>query len=163
MPLLKISHAIVDVASEVSGRTGTGGLWREALLAQKVLSGVTRGTSIIRNCAAFPNCPIHRRIATYLAAVREEAVQRGYNFDAAKIGRRRVRGKMKETRGQLLYEWRHLKRKLKTRDVKRYRELLPVKSPRRIRCSGLFPARCGIGKRCVESVIRRVGGPYLFN
>ena len=109
---------------------GLVGLWREALLAQKVLSGVTRGYKHhpqLRRFSELPNPPA--AIATYLAAVREEAVQRGYNFDAAKIGRRRVRGKMKETRGQLLYEWRHLKRKLKTRDVKRYRELLPVKSP----------------------------------
>jgi hypothetical protein len=33
------------------------------------------------------------------------------------------------TRGQLLYEWQHLKRKLKKRDVKRYRDLLLVKMP----------------------------------
>jgi hypothetical protein len=33
------------------------------------------------------------------------------------------------TRGQLLYEWRHLKRKLKQRDTKRLREFASVKIP----------------------------------
>jgi hypothetical protein len=37
--------------------------------------------------------------------VQEEAVRRAYKFDAAKIGVQRSRGKIKETRGQLLYEW----------------------------------------------------------
>jgi hypothetical protein len=74
---------------------GLVALWREALLAQKILCGATRG----------------------------------YRFDASKIGVRRIRWKMTETRGQLLYEWRHLKRKLKRRDVKKYRDLLLVKIP----------------------------------
>jgi hypothetical protein len=56
-------------------------------------------------------------------------VERGYKFDAGKIGRQRSRGKIKETRGQLLYEWRHLKRKLKQRDPKRLRKLATVKIP----------------------------------
>jgi hypothetical protein len=34
-----------------------------------------------------------------------------------------------ETRGQLLYEWRHLKRKLAKRDPKRLRELETAKIP----------------------------------
>jgi hypothetical protein len=36
---------------------------------------------------------------------------------------------MKETRGQMHYEWRHLKRKLKQRDPKRLREFVLVKIP----------------------------------
>jgi hypothetical protein len=109
---------------------GLVALWREALLAQKVLLGATRGYRHhpqLCRFAEFANPPA--ALASYLAAVQEEAVRRGYKFDAAKIDRRRIRGKLKETRGQLLYEWRHLKRKLKRRDVKRYRDLLPVKFP----------------------------------
>ncbi len=109
---------------------GLVALWREALLAQKVLCGATRGYRHhpqLRRFSGLANPPA--AIATYLAAVQEEAVQRDYKFDASKIGARRMRGKLTETRGQLLYEWRHLKRKLKRRDAKRYRNLLPVKFP----------------------------------
>ncbi|MGA2788841.1 MAG: pyrimidine dimer DNA glycosylase/endonuclease V [Verrucomicrobiota bacterium] len=109
---------------------GLVALWREALLAQKVLRGATRGYKHhpqLRRFSGLANPPA--ALAGYLAAVRGEAVRRGYKFDAAKIGARRFRGKMTETRGQLLCEWRHLKRKLKRRDVKRYRKLLPVKIP----------------------------------
>ena len=109
---------------------GLVALWREALLAQKVLRGATRGYKHhpqLRRFSGLANPPA--AIATYLAAVQEEAVRRGYKFDASKIGRRRVHGKMTETRGQLLYERRHLKRKLKERDAKRYYEFLPVKIP----------------------------------
>jgi len=109
---------------------GLVALWREALLAQKVLRGATRGYRHhpqLRRFSGLANPPA--ALASYLAAVRAEAFRRGYNFDKSKIGARRTGGKMTETRGQLLYEWRHLKRKLKRRDVKRYRDLLPVKIP----------------------------------
>jgi hypothetical protein len=109
---------------------GLVALWREALLAQKVLCGATRGYKHhpqLRRFSELANPSA--ALANYLALVHDEAVRRGYKFDASKIGARRFRGKITETRGQLLYEWRHLKRKLKRRDVKRYRELLPVKMP----------------------------------
>jgi hypothetical protein len=105
-------------------------LWREALLAQKVLRGATRGyrhhPQLVR-FAKTRNPPAV--LVTYLKAVHDEAVQRGYKFDAAKIGAGRFRGKLKETRGQLLYEWRHLKRKLKQRDPKRLRDVTSIIIP----------------------------------
>lgn len=109
---------------------GLVALWREALLAQKVLNGKTRGyrhhPQLIR-FAETRNPPA--ALAAYLKAVHSEAVERDYEFNAAKIGRRKTRSKIRETRGQLLYEWRHLKRKLKQRDPKRLRELALVKIP----------------------------------
>jgi len=69
---------------------GLVALWREALLAQKVLRGATRGYRHhpqLRRFSGLANPPA--ALASYLAAVHEEAVQRGYKFDAAKIGRRR--------------------------------------------------------------------------
>lgn len=109
---------------------GLVALWREALLAQKVLRGETRGyrhhPQLIR-FARTENPPA--ALATYLKAVHDEAIGRGYNFDAGKIGRRKFRGRIMETRGQLLYEWRHLKRKLKKRDPERLRELATVERP----------------------------------
>ena len=109
---------------------GLVALWREALLAQKVLRGATRGYRYhpqLRRFSGLTNPPA--ALASYLAVVHEEAEKRGYMFDASKIGACRFRGKMAETRGQLVYEWRHLRRKLKGRDVKRYRDLLLIKIP----------------------------------
>ncbi len=109
---------------------GLVALWREALLAQKVLRGATRGYRHhpqLRRFTASADPPA--ALAAYLAGVQEESVRRGYRFDASKIGRRRFRGRLKETRGQLLYEWRHLKRKWKLRDPKRLRDLATMKIP----------------------------------
>jgi hypothetical protein len=109
---------------------GLVALWREALLAQKVLRGATRGyrnhPQLLR-FAETKNPPA--ALAAYLQAVHDEAVARGYHFDAEKIGRPRARGKIPETRGQLLYEWRHLRRKLQTRDPQRWRQSAAVKMP----------------------------------
>jgi hypothetical protein len=109
---------------------GLVALWREALLAQEVLRGETRGykhhPQLLR-FAKMNNPPA--ALAAYLKAVHDEAVRRGYKFNTSKIGRRQFRGKLKETRGQLLYEWRHLKRKLKKRHPKRLRGLMAVKNP----------------------------------
>jgi Pyrimidine dimer DNA glycosylase len=109
---------------------GLVALWREALLAQKVLRGATRGYrhhpqllrfSATKNPAAA--------LAAYLKVVHEESVRRNYNFDGSKIGARHSRGKIRETRGQLFYEWSHLKRKLKQRDPERHWEFASVKIP----------------------------------
>jgi hypothetical protein len=109
---------------------GLVALWREALLAQKVLRGETRGYRHHPQLFRFAqtrNPPA--ALAAYLQAVHAEAVRRGYHFDGSKIGPVRARQKIPETRGQLLYEWGHLKRKLKQRDPKRYRELVSLKMP----------------------------------
>ena len=109
---------------------GLVALWREALLAQKVLRGETRGYrhhSQLLRFAKTGNPPA--ALAAYLKAIHDEANRRDYHFDETKIGSRRSRGKLTETNGQLLYEWRHLKRKLKQRDPKRFRELTAVKIP----------------------------------
>jgi len=109
---------------------GLVALWREALLAQKVLRGETKGykrhPQLIRFAETL-NPPA--ALATYLKAVHAEAVKSGYKFDTTKMGRKKLRGKIKETRGQLLYEWRHLMRKLKTRDPGRLHEFETVKIP----------------------------------
>jgi len=109
---------------------GLVALWREALLAQKVLRGATRGykhhPQLLR-FSGLANPPA--ALAAYLKAVHAEAVERHYKFDATKIGRQKSREKIAETHGQLLYEWLHLKRKLKRRHPQRFRELAKVKIP----------------------------------
>ncbi len=103
---------------------GLVALWREALLAQKVLQGRTRGYRHHPQLERFKACRApERALASYLYAVWQEAVCRGYAFDRKKIGRR-ARVKIPVTRGQLRYESRWLLAKLKRRDPARYRQAL---------------------------------------
>ena len=104
--------------------------WREGLLAQKVLQNKTNGyrnhPQLLRfRAATDPTASI----ASYLRGVYEEAVQRGYNFDASKIDDAKFSGRIRCTRGQLLHEWTHLKLKLKIRDAKLHAELVEVAEP----------------------------------
>ena len=95
---------------------GLVALWRETLLAQKVLLGETRGyrdhPQLIRFRAVHN--PVGA-VASYLREVFAEAERRGYNFDASKIANRRYRKKIPVTTGQVAYEREHLKRKLEQR------------------------------------------------
>ena len=90
--------------------------WREALLAQKVLRGATRG---YRHHPQLLRFQAHRRprvaIAAYLRGLAVEAGRRGYRFDASKILVPRARTRIAETSGQLRFEWRHLLKKLRAR------------------------------------------------
>ena len=106
---------------------GLVALWREALLAQAVLQGKTKGYKHHPQLRRFQETSSPRRyIAAYLKEVHAEATRRGYNFDGSKIGRTtgvRTRS-LKVTRGQLKYEWDHLNKKLKKRSPK-WRKQLP--------------------------------------
>ena len=109
---------------------GLVALWREGLLAQAVLRGETKGYVHHPQLARFreQRSPVGS-IAAYLRAVHAEAVSRGYRFAAGKISRAQARGRLTVTRGQLEYEWKHLKKKLRTRDPKRLAELASVRRP----------------------------------
>jgi hypothetical protein len=101
---------------------GLVALWRETLLAQAVLLGRTRGYThhpqLVRFRAAAD--PV-AAVATYLRFVQEEATRRGYSFDASRIHPApEFTGRLPETRGQLLYEWGHLGRKLAVRSPEWY-------------------------------------------
>lgn len=104
--------------------------WREALLAQKVLKGKTRGyrhhPQLIRFQAQTD--PL-AAIASFLAALSDEARRRGYHFDASKISRRKFAGRIPETKGQLLLEWGHLMGKLRVRSPRVARELRGIAEP----------------------------------
>lgn len=95
---------------------GLVALWREALLAQAVLLGKTSGYTRHPQLLRFRQTESPAgAIATYLRSVQAEAFRRGYRFDKSKIGKPRYSGLIVATRGQLEYEWEHLKRKLATR------------------------------------------------
>ena len=68
-------------------------------------------------------------VAAFLAGLADEAAARGYHFDATKIARPRFAGQIEETRGQLLYEWEHLRAKLRARAPEAYRCIRAVKMP----------------------------------
>lgn len=105
--------------------------WREALLAQKVLEGRTRGYKHHPQLTRFLS---HRRplqaMAAFLNGIAAEAGSRGYQFDATKISHRPIRGRMKETRGQVDYEWKLLRSKLKARSSAVYRRHFDVDKPK---------------------------------
>lgn len=95
---------------------GLTALWREALLAQKVLQGKTKGYRHHPQLLRFKQCssPLGA-ISRYLQIVAAEAKGRGYSFQENKIGQTQFQGKLKETRGQLFYEKQHLIKKLRQR------------------------------------------------
>lgn len=102
---------------------GLVALWREALLAQAVLLGRTRGYTHHPQLQRFRAAadPVSS-IATYLRGVADEATSRGYAFNAERIvGPGDAVSRIAETKGQLLYEWEHLGRKLRRRSPAWYR------------------------------------------
>jgi len=100
---------------------GLVALWREALLAQKVLLSQTRGYRRHPQLERFREQPDPiAAIVTYLRGVQREAAKRGYRFDATRIGTADIAPKMEATTGQVRYEWGHLLNKLHTRSPELY-------------------------------------------
>jgi hypothetical protein len=99
---------------------GLVALWREALLAQAVLRGKTRGYLQHPQLLRFreEDAPV-ACLAEYLRAVRAEALRRGYRFSPDRISRARTSVHLDVTRGQLEFERRHLMAKLAVRDPTR--------------------------------------------
>jgi hypothetical protein len=105
-------------------RAGLVGLWREALLAQKVLAGRTKGYRYHPQLDRFRQLRNPTRaIAIYLWSVADEAKERGYHFDISKIAMPRGSVAIPVTDGQLAYELLHLKQKLRQRDPVRLRSI----------------------------------------
>src|SRR5512137_2853756 len=85
---------------------GLVALWREGLLARAVLAGQTRGYRHHPQLERFRSSanPV-AALDCYLWPVYEEAVQRGYRFDAGKLGQKIKCTRILVTAGQLCYEW----------------------------------------------------------
>ncbi|TFH17016.1 MAG: DNA lyase [Lentisphaerales bacterium] len=110
---------------------GLVALWRESLLALKVLRGKTTG---YRNHPQLYRFRAARRPISYLAAYLEgvlaESIRRGYQFDAMKVPGAIHRGaRLAENSGQLEFEWQHLLAKLANRNKLLYLKLRDVKTP----------------------------------
>lgn len=105
-------------------------LWREGLLAQKVLSGETRGYRKHPQLIRFretvnPTAAIGR----YLEHVYFEAVNRGYQYQREKILNSDFTGQIPITRGQLDYEFKWLLTKLQQRQPEKYRAIQQIFLP----------------------------------
>ena len=110
---------------------GLVSLWRESLLARKVLQGQTHGYKNHPQLERFK--ATLRQLAAidcYLHFIYDEAVKRGYHFDESKLGTRQQCFKIPVTDGQLNYELDHLKNKLRLRDLLRYQKVCTVKKPK---------------------------------
>lgn len=103
---------------------GLVALWREALLAKRVLQGRTRGYRHHPQLERFhaARSPLSA-INAYLGVVWREAQRRGYAFDRRKLGRVTCRVRLGVTDGQLAYERRHLRKKLVERNPTFAKEL----------------------------------------
>ena len=120
MRLWSLHPALLD-------RQGLVACWREALLAQAVLGGRTRGYTRHPQLARFRDQPDpERAIGRYLAVLADEADRRGYRFDRSRIAAPYGDGKttgaaptIEVTVGQLAHEWAHLQAKLAVRSPDR--------------------------------------------
>ena len=120
---------------------GLVALWREALLAQAVLQGHTRGYKAHPQLERFraQRNPV-AAIGSYLAAVCTEARTRNYAFDEAKIVIGRRHKPIAVTAGQVQYEWQHLMGKLSKRSPETLRRWRTVETPE---CHPLFEVTAG--------------------
>ncbi|MEW8202395.1 MAG: pyrimidine dimer DNA glycosylase/endonuclease V [Candidatus Thiodiazotropha endolucinida] len=120
---------------------GLVALWREALLAQKVLQGNTVGYVNHPQLTRFKESrnPLGA-VATYLRQIAGEAEKRGYKFDKSKILNKSMRTQLYVTEGQINYEFKHLLKKLNERDPVAY---AAVRKTSTIKPHPLFELRNG--------------------
>ena len=109
---------------------GLLGLWRESLLAQKVLLGETKGYKNHPQLIRFKQTKDSiLYIGTYLYYVYLEGERRGYKFDKSKIIKYDLNiEKIPIKEGQVKYEFNHLLKKLKERDYRKYEEIKDSKN-----------------------------------
>ena len=122
--------------------------WREALLAQKVLAGGTRGYTHHPQLQRFraTDDPLVA-IATYLHALADDADARGYSFDRSRVSRPADEGlRLSVTAGQLDYEWQHLRAKVGLATRSGSRRSSSPRAQNRTRCSTSCPATSSPGK-----------------
>ncbi len=129
--------------------------WREALLAQKVLEGKTRGYRNHPQLIRFKKTRLPvAAIGMFLEEIAREGERRGYNFDRSKIrsadGSRLM--KIVVSGEQAEYEFELLKSKLWMRDRQKLKELRRVQ---RVRLNGIFRRKSG-GIEAWERVIPRI-------
>lgn len=111
-------------------RQGLTALWREALLAQAVLGGRTKGYTRHPQLERFQATDDPRgAITAYLDQVQAEATRRGYHYDPSRIDDiPRWQGILEVSRGQATHELEHLRAKVARRSPDRL-DALPASDP----------------------------------
>ena len=118
-----------SIHPEYLDRVGLVAVWREALLAQAVLAGRTRGYRHHPQLERFrAHAAPSRAIARYLAGIYDEARSRGYRFDRTRFRRPGEMVRIPVSRGQLRYELAHLREKCGRR-CPVWLSRLPARSP----------------------------------
>ena len=108
---------------------GLGALWREALLAQAVLSNRTRGWRSHPQLDRFKGHinPVSA-VGFYLLRIHDVATNRGYRYDRSKIDKPVEEVEAIEiTAGQLNYELEILMGRLERRAPEKYSELQEIR------------------------------------
>ncbi|HNR53404.1 MAG TPA: pyrimidine dimer DNA glycosylase/endonuclease V [Candidatus Dojkabacteria bacterium] len=120
MRLWSISFKYLD-------RMGLLAVWREALLAKKVLEDKTTGYRNHSQLVRFKNTnnPV-KYINAYLEDIYKEAQARGYSFSKEKFSEEIIDKHIPVNSRQVEYEFTHLKNKLKRRDPVKFKELLDI-------------------------------------
>ena len=109
---------------------GLVAVWREALLAKRVLEGRTRGYHRHPQLMRFRRHPHPlSAIDGYLWGIYDEAERRGYAFDGTKLDPRGRCERLPETRGQLHHEWQHFMAKLCVRAPDLHRQFRRTERP----------------------------------
>jgi hypothetical protein len=110
MRLWSIRPDLLDRAALVAG-------WREGLLAQKVLRGLTTGYRNHPQLERFRTLddPV-AGVATWLHGLADAADARGYRFDRSRVVVPAGDHRLPVTTGQLELEWAHLRAKVEARD-----------------------------------------------
>lgn len=99
--------------------------WREGLLAKKVLEGATKGYTNHPQLVRFKQSPDPLlAINAYLGWLVEEAAERGYTFDLAKLRPLSPAFSIEVTDGQLEYEMQHLLKKCAQRSPEWHKQLV---------------------------------------
>lgn len=137
---------------------GLVGLWREALLAQGIVSGRT---------TAYRNHPQARRVLEqpdpwgaihdYLIGVWEEGHRRGYRFDRARVLDHAGVHCMDVPRGQIEYEAVLLRMKLESRNPALLHDLPPPGDVRPHPSIKVVDGGIAWWERPREDVLRRMG------
>jgi len=133
-------------------RQGLIALWREGLLAQKVLAVKTKGYIYHPQLHRFKRCDNpSAAMADYLRCVFLEASCRGYAFDPGKIYPQNFNKNLLETEGQLLYEWEHLMAKLRIRSPRLHKDWSSVSCPESHPLFQIIPGEVAIWE-CIKAV-----------
>lgn len=107
---------------------GLLGVWREALLAKKVLQNRTNGYKNHPQLIRFKNQPSPvKAINYYLACIYDDSMKRHFKFNVEKIGPIEAIDNIPVLSGQIKFEFEHLLGKLKDRNRVQYNMLKNMK------------------------------------